>query len=189
MTTLYKLTNPDWKTRNGTKWGPMVTHTTNGKGNMCSSGWLHAYKSINAAAIYRHMHVDDDYTVLWLAQGVIDLSDDYKVATSELQTISIIPLPKFTKLQIINITLLSILSNSNLNKSKKFILWVKKWLLNKTYVNYVANNEDSYLLERDFIPEISNYLKRKKVDMCEVVNFIVNVDKLDNIVNLAKILT
>jgi hypothetical protein len=43
MTTLYKLTDKDGRTRGDTKWGEGATHTTDGQGDLCGPGWLHAY--------------------------------------------------------------------------------------------------------------------------------------------------
>jgi len=43
MAKLYKLTDVDGYTRNNTRWGKNVTHTTDGSGELCGPGWLHAY--------------------------------------------------------------------------------------------------------------------------------------------------
>ena len=44
MITLYKLTDGDGQTRGGTQWGPGVSHSGTGKGELCGPGWIHAYE-------------------------------------------------------------------------------------------------------------------------------------------------
>jgi len=43
MTTRYKLTDADDRTRGETQWGPGVTHEAPGTGELCNSGWIHVY--------------------------------------------------------------------------------------------------------------------------------------------------
>ena len=42
MAKLYKLTDSRGKTWGDTQWGPGVSHSGTGEGELCGSGWIHA---------------------------------------------------------------------------------------------------------------------------------------------------
>ena len=98
MTILYKVTDQNYKTFNDTQWGPNVSHgPTSGKGDLCSSGWLHAYKSAKDAALMYRNHVDFKTPILWQAEGIIEKQGyDLKIGTRTLKTVRIIPFPEIT---------------------------------------------------------------------------------------------
>ena len=54
----YKLTNENHETYNGTKWGPGVTHETDGHGELCGSGWLHYYDDPLLAVLLNPIHAN-----------------------------------------------------------------------------------------------------------------------------------
>ena len=95
---LYKVTDQRYKTRNDTQWGVNVTHgPTSGKGDLCSSGWLHAYKTAKDAALMHKSHVDFENPVLWQAEGTVEKeSSDLKIGTTVLKTVRIIDFPQIT---------------------------------------------------------------------------------------------
>ena len=95
---LYKVTDQNHMTRNNTQWGHDVSHgPTSGQGELCSSGWLHAYKTAKDAALMHKHHVFSfNSPVLWEAEGTVEKDDDLKIGTRTLKTIKIIPFPEIT---------------------------------------------------------------------------------------------
>ena len=95
---LYKVTDENHQTRNNTQWGPDVSHgPTSGQGELCSSGWLHAYKTAKDAALMYRYHVNFENCVLWEAGGIVDMeSADLKIGTTVLKTIKIMSFPEIT---------------------------------------------------------------------------------------------
>ena len=71
MVQLYKLTDAWDRTYNATQWGPGVAHRTSGKGEICSPGWLHAYRSPLLAVLMnpQHGNFDAETMHLWAAVG------------------------------------------------------------------------------------------------------------------------
>ena len=130
MTTLWKLTDQQWRTRAGwyneTKWGPGVTHTASGKGYLCGPGWIHAYTSPELAALLNPSHAGIEDPVLWRAEGEVGKSDHgLKVGTKSLTTIENVPLPEVTTEQRVKFGILCALQ---VCKEPKFITWAEGWL-------------------------------------------------------------
>lgn len=55
--TVYKLTDTQGQTRGNTQWGANITHHTDGSGELCSSGRLHAYTHPLLAVFLAPLHV------------------------------------------------------------------------------------------------------------------------------------
>lgn len=133
MTTLYKLTTQDYKTRVGfpeeTQWGVNVTHTASGKGALCSNGWLHAYTHPLLAVLFNRMHANIDDPVLWECDGEIGITDrGIKVGCTRLTTIRTIPLPSITTEQRVHFAMLCALT---IYDDPLFISWCNDWLSGK----------------------------------------------------------
>ena len=62
---LCKLTDSKDKTRNNTQWGENITHTTNGKGDLCTNGWIHYYDSPLLAVLLNPIHGNFSNPHLW----------------------------------------------------------------------------------------------------------------------------
>lgn len=105
---LYKLTDLNGKTCNNTQWGEGVTHRAPGshKQEMCSNGWIHAYRDPHLAIIFNPIHANFRPARLWLAKGKIGKQDRLKVACRSLTTIKEIDLPKVTTKQLQRFSLL-----------------------------------------------------------------------------------
>lgn len=95
---LYKLTDENDQTRNWTQWGPGVTHETNGKGDLCGPGWLHAYTDPRLAILLNPIHANIRHPHLWEAEGSGETKDDHglKIGVTRLTTICRLPLPDVT---------------------------------------------------------------------------------------------
>ena len=97
MITLYKLTDRDGQTRNDTQWGPGVSHSGTGKGELCGPGWIHAYEHPLIAVLLNPIHANFQSPRLWEAEGEVGLRDgQLKCGCKALTTIREIPLPAVT---------------------------------------------------------------------------------------------
>lgn len=130
MTTLYKLTTQEWKTRTGypneTTWGPNVTHSGTGEGRLCGPGYIHAYTSPLLAVLLNPAHASIPDPVLWEGEGEIVLSDEgLKVGCLTFTTLRIIPLPKITPLQKVAF---GILCAKSVCRDVRWNTWADRWL-------------------------------------------------------------
>ena len=97
MITLYKLTDGDGQTHNGTQWGPGVSNSGTGEGELCGEGWIHAYEHPLVAALLNPIHANFQNPRLWEAEGEVGLRDgQFKCGCATLTTIREIPLPAIT---------------------------------------------------------------------------------------------
>jgi hypothetical protein len=124
---LYKLTNQDCTTKNNTLWGENITHKTNGEGNLCSSGWLHAYQSPELALFMNPIHGNFPSPILWEAEGEGDFKDDngLKCGVTQLTTVKKLDIVVPTTEQCIKFALLCA---KEVYKDDKFLQWCENWL-------------------------------------------------------------
>lgn len=106
MTTVYKLTTHDRLTRAGeeneTQWGPGIEHTAPGIGNLCTSGWLHAYEHLLVAVLMNPVHANIKKPRLWEAEGDVGPREgSLKCGCRRLRTIRELPLPVITREQCV----------------------------------------------------------------------------------------
>ena len=99
MVTLYKLTDERAQTRNNTQWGEGIAHTTSGEGKLCGPGWLHAYTDPLLAILLNPIHAAFKTPRLWIAEGVVGITDGLKVGCTYLRTVHEIPLPQVLSAQ------------------------------------------------------------------------------------------
>ncbi len=130
MTTLYKLTDENGKTYGDTQWGPNVTHTASGEGELCGAGWLHAYEDPLVAVFMNPAHGRFTNPRLWEAEGVVGkVSPDGKVGCTTLTTLREIPVPEVTLQQRIRFGILCALAvRRRWRGRKKWERWAKAWL-------------------------------------------------------------
>lgn len=97
MITLYKLTDGDGQTHNGTQWGHGVSHSGTGNGELCGPGWIHAYEHPLIAVLLNPMHANFQHPRLWEAEGEVGLRDgQLKCGCKTLTTLREIPIPAVT---------------------------------------------------------------------------------------------
>jgi hypothetical protein len=126
MSKLYKLTDENWETMNRTKWGPCVTHKTDGSGKLCSKGWLHAYTSPELAVLLNPIHANIKDPMLWVCEGEIEKSDfGLKVGTTRLTTIEMINLPQVSTTQRV---IFGILCSLQIYENPHFAKWAANYL-------------------------------------------------------------
>jgi len=149
MTTLYKFTTQDYKTRKGeyneTLWGENIEHNASGIGELCSNGWIHAYLSPELAVILNPTHANIEKPILWESEGDIGKSDNQlKVGCTRLKTIRIIKTPKITTNQRVAF---SILCAKSVCKDIAWNKWADAWLNNinrDTCADYAAASAAAY---------------------------------------------
>jgi len=125
---LYKLTNILGQTHGNTQWGESVSHTAIGRLGqpLCSDGWIHAYESPEIAVLMNPNHGNFHNPRLWEAEGEIGLRDGpLKCGCRTLTTIREIPLPAFTKKQLIRF---AIHCAAQVCSDTFWRLWAAKWL-------------------------------------------------------------
>lgn len=94
---LYKLTDGDGKTWGGTQWGPGVSHSGTGEGELCGPGWIHAYEHPLIAVLMNPIHAGFENPRLWEAEGDVGLRDgQLKCGCATLTTIREITIPEIT---------------------------------------------------------------------------------------------
>ena len=97
MIKLYKLTDGDGQTWGGTQWGPGVSHSGTGKGELCGPGWIHAYEHPLVAVLMNPIHARFRTPRLWEAEGEVGLRDgQIKCGCKALTTVREIPFPSIT---------------------------------------------------------------------------------------------
>ena len=93
----WKLTDQEWETYGHTKWGPNVTHTASGEGELCGPGWIHVYTHPLLAAFLNQIHADFPKPILWRGRGIAGKTDNgLKLGCSRFTTLEIVPLPQVT---------------------------------------------------------------------------------------------
>lgn len=124
---LCKLTDSKDKTRNNTQWGENITHTTNGKGDLCTNGWIHYYDSPLLAVLLNPIHGNFSNPHLWKVKvGEKTKKDNgLKFGSVSVTTIYRIELPKISTEQKI---IFGILCSMAVYKNKKFTQWGKHWI-------------------------------------------------------------
>jgi pyruvate/2-oxoglutarate dehydrogenase complex dihydrolipoamide acyltransferase (E2) component len=126
MITLYKLTDGDGQTRGGTQWGPGVSHSGTGEGELCGPGWIHAYEHPLIAVLMNPIHARFKNPRLWEAEGEVGLRDgQLKCGCKTLTTIREIPLPAITTEMRVRF---AILCAKEVCACLSWNAWADKWL-------------------------------------------------------------
>lgn len=123
---LYKLTDGDGKTRNDTQWGPGVSHSGTGEGELCGPGWIHAYEHPLIAVLMNPIHADFKNPRMWEADGEIAIRNgQLKCGCATLTTIREIPLPEITAEMRVRF---AILCAKYVRACSAWNAWADKWL-------------------------------------------------------------
>lgn len=124
---LYKLTDANGQTYNGTQWGEGITHRAKSrKGELCSEYYIHAYAHPLLATFFNPIHAQFENPRLWEAKGRIAKRDyGLKVGCKSLTTIREIPCPTIVLEQYMRFGMLGALKVCT---NSKFVAWATKWL-------------------------------------------------------------
>ncbi len=127
MSKLYKLTDSCGKTRNDTQWGPGVSHSGTGKGELCGPGWIHAYEHPLIAVLMNPIHANFKNPRLWEAAGEVGLRDgQLKCGCKTLTTVREIPLPSITSEMRVRFAILC--AKEVCASYSAWNAWADKWL-------------------------------------------------------------
>ena len=127
MIKLYKLTDRDGQTRNDTQWGPGVSHSGTGEGELCGPGWIHAYEHPLVAVLMIPIHARFKNPRLWEAEGEVGLRDgQLKCGCKTLTTIREIPLPEITTEMRVRFAILC--AKEVCGADLPWNAWADKWL-------------------------------------------------------------
>ena len=125
---VYKLTDKEGKTKNGTSWGENVTHEVTGALELCKNG-IHAYSDPLLAALHNSIHGEFDLSsaLLWKGEASDEHLDDAGMKSCHrwLRTIKQIPIPEVNLTQKIAYGILcakEVCDDKNWNK------WALRWL-------------------------------------------------------------
>lgn len=134
----YKLTNKDYTTYGGCKWGKNVTHTTNGEGELCGPGWLHYYEHPLLAVLHNPIHGDFLRPILWKAkvEGSIKHDGQVKSGCTKLTTLTQMKLPEITPSQKVAYGIFCALE---VYTDTKFTQWANDWLSGKDRTSDAAD--------------------------------------------------
>lgn len=128
---LYKLTDADGWTRRGEKnacqWGPDVTHSGTGEGELCGRGYIHAYEHPLIAVLMDPIHAR--YLPggrMWEAEGEVALRVGHlKCGCVSLTTVREIDVPEITTEQRVRF---AILCAKRVCDDPKWNRWADGWL-------------------------------------------------------------
>jgi len=123
----YKLTDENGKTHGGCEWGPGVSHSAPGTGELCSTGWIHVYDSPCVAVMMNPCHADFENPRLWECEVSGKELDDHglKRGVQKCMTVREIPVPVLTMEQRVEIAIrcaLRVWANVD------FTRWAERWL-------------------------------------------------------------
>ena len=122
---LYKLTDANAKTRGGTEWGPGVSHSGTGEGELCGPGWIHAYADPLLAVLFNPIHARFPRPRLWEAEGEVSKTDGLKVGCRTVTTSREIPLPEITTAQKVAFAILAV---KEVCDDPAWNAWADRWL-------------------------------------------------------------
>ena len=125
---LYKLTDERGQTRGGTQWGPGVTHSGTGEGELCGPGFIHLYTDPLLAALLNPIHANFAHPRLWEAEGDVARTDrGLKIGCVSATTVREVPLPEVTTEQRVGF---AILVTRAVCEEPSYVRWATAWLDN-----------------------------------------------------------
>ena len=126
---VWKLTDEKGQTYRGCQWGEGIEHTTSGKGDLCTAGWLHAYADPLLAVLLNPVHANfaSDTMQLWEAEGEGVQRDHcgLKLSFLRLRTLRRVELPQISTEQRVRF---AILCTREVYNDSKWVHWAEKWL-------------------------------------------------------------
>src|SRR6266496_3568750 len=129
METLYKLTDENMQTFRGFQWELGEEQIVPGMGELCSTGWLHAYTDPLLAVLLNPMHARIANPRLFRCQGEVGKTDHgLKVGCVRLTLAEEMPLPVVTTEQRVKFAILCALS---VYHEATFAAWANAWLSGK----------------------------------------------------------
>lgn len=126
----YKITDENDCTFRGFKWYEGKVYKTNGKGELCSSNWIHFYRDKRLAVILNPIQGNYQPLHLWLCEagGTIKEDNGLKWGCTEFRMIKQVRVPKITLTQKVAF---AILCSLKVYTDSEYKEWAEGWLQNK----------------------------------------------------------
>ena len=123
----HKLTDEHGRTYGGTQWGPGVTHSGTGEGDLCGPGWVHVYDDPILAIFLNPIHANFQNPRMWegTASGKILGDHGLKFGVETFTAIREIPCHKVTPEQQVRFGILCALE---IYTEPGFVAWADGWL-------------------------------------------------------------
>ena len=123
----YKLTDQNMQTHNGYQWKLQEWQETNGKGELCGSGWLHYYSDPILALLLNPIHAAIAAPRLFEAEiaGKVEGDHGLKAGCTKMRLVKELQLPAVTMEQRIKFGILCALE---VYQEPSFVQWAAKWL-------------------------------------------------------------
>ncbi len=123
---VYKLTNQDMQTHGGCQWTLGKTKKTDGKGDLCGPGWLHAYEDKRLAMLVNPIHAMIKTPRMLMAVGSGEsIMEPLKCGFTKLKPYREIRLPRFTLDQRVYFAILCALEVA---EDESFSAWANNWI-------------------------------------------------------------
>jgi len=125
--TCYKLTNRNLYTYGGFLWQVDRWHETDGEGDLCGPGWLHAYSDPILAVMMNPIHADFPNPRLFEARGAGRKLDDYglKCGYTRIRLVKELDVPEVNVIQRVAFGILCALE---VCEDSRFRAWDHAWL-------------------------------------------------------------
>jgi len=124
---LCKLTTQNLTTFDGFQWTPGEWVETSGQGDLCSSGWIHAYTHPLLASLLNPIHADIRNPILFAieAEGARKNDHGLKVGFTRMRLMQELDLPVLTPEQRIAFGIYCALE---VYSEPSFVAWAQCWL-------------------------------------------------------------
>ena len=127
MKTVIKLTDQNLRTHLGCQWVVGEWKKTDGTGDLCGPGWLHAYDSAEVAAFMNPAHANFCDPFFWCAEVRGRTIDDngLKCGWTEMRLIKRVPCVEITTPQRVEIAIRCAMV---VYHEPSWLTWAKKWI-------------------------------------------------------------
>ena len=138
----YKLTDQNLQTHNGFQWELGVERTTDGRGTLCSEGFLHYYHHPLLAILLNPVHANIENPRLFEIKALGKHLNDsgLKGGCTKMTLVKEIELPTISLIQKIAF---GILCSLKVYSESSYVIWANNWLNNigrsQNYANAAAN--------------------------------------------------
>jgi len=124
-----KLTDQNLKTYNGFQWELGKKRVASGKGELCSSGWLHCYTHPLLAILLNPVHANIKNPRLFEIEvgGKMKTDNGLKEGWTGMALVKEIEIPEISLTQKIAF---GILCSLEVYKEESYVIWAKNWLNN-----------------------------------------------------------
>jgi hypothetical protein len=127
---VYKLTDERVMTFGRCQWDLNVKKTTDGRGELCGAGWLHAYPDPLTAVFMNRIHANFGHPRLFEAEagGLLKYDKKMKLGATELTLLRELELPVITPVVRVRVALKAVLESVGDVELPVWKWWAQHWL-------------------------------------------------------------